>query len=390
MTIKPKILIFCDYYLPGYKSGGGMRTIVNMVERLHTEFDFFIVTRDHDGREDFESYETVKINDWNDICNARVFYLPKNEIRISTIKQRIAEIKPDAIYLNSYFATMAVFVLTLKKLGRLQKTNVILAPCGELTDGSLSLKPFKKKIYRMIANTIGIYSNLIWKASSELESSEIEAAKGSGGKIFIAPDLPAKSILPKFVQSQKREKVSGRLRLVFMSRISEKKNLMWFLELLLQFNENIEFDIIGPIEDAIYWEKCKNFINLLPESIKCNYLGSIPNNLVTQLMIDYDFFVLPTLSENFGHVFLEALSAGCPLIITDRTPWLNLQSKQIGWDLPLENPNLWKKTLRYCVEMNDEEYQQLSVASRKFAVDWLSDKKIEDATTDVIKYVLTQ
>ena len=48
-TEKPLILVICDYYLPGFESGGAMRTIVNMVDRLADEFRFRIVTRDHDG-----------------------------------------------------------------------------------------------------------------------------------------------------------------------------------------------------------------------------------------------------------------------------------------------------------------------------------------------------
>jgi glycosyltransferase involved in cell wall biosynthesis len=389
-NIKPKILVFCDYYLPGYKSGGGMRTIVNMVERLHTEFDFFIVTRDHDGREDFDSYITVKINDWNSLGDSKVFYLPKSDIKISVIKKRIAEIQPNAIYLNSYFATLAIFVLMLKRFRRIPKLNVILAPCGELTEGSLKLKSFKKKTFKFFANILGLYTNLVWKASSDLEVSEIKAVSGKSGTVFVASDLPSKAILPDYKQSQKRVKESGKLRIVFMSRISMKKNLMWFLEVLSQTKENIQFDIIGPIEDRNYWEKCLSLIKSFPKNIKCDYLGSIPNNEVTARMIDYDFFVLPTLSENFGHVFLEALSAGCPLITTDRTPWLNLEEKNIGWDIPLENVSMWHNILKKSVAMENVEYQKLSTASRKFAVDWLADKEIEDATRKVLNYAVNQ
>lgn len=389
-SVKPKILVFCDYYLPGYKSGGGMRTIVNMVERLHPEFDFRVVTRDHDGCDDFESYKTVNINEWNDLENAKVFFLPKNRVKISAVNRLIKDVQPNAIYLNSYFSTLAIFVLTLKKMGKMPNIEVILAPCGELSEGSLSLKRLKKKTFRTLASAFSIYSDLIWKASSEFEVIEIESAKGKGGKTFIAPDLPSKAILPNYEQNNKRRKKAGELRLVFMSRVSAKKNLMWFLEILLQTKENIQFDIIGPNEDESYWERCLAVINLFPDNIKCKYLGSIPNNIVIESIINYDFFVLPTLSENFGHVFLEALSAGCPLITTNNTPWLKLEEKNIGWDLALENRNEWHNILKKCVAMDNTEYQNMSVASRKFAVDFLADKDIEEATRKVLNYTIKQ
>ena len=36
---------------------------------------------------------------------------------------------------------------------------------------------------------------------------------------------------------------------------------------------------------------------------------------------EYDAFVFPTRGENFGHVIAESLSASCPVVCTDQTPW---------------------------------------------------------------------
>ena len=48
-------------------------------------------------------------------------------------------------------------------------------------------------------------------------------------------------------------------------------------------------------------------------------------------------FFLPSFSENFGHAINEALSVGVPVLISDKTPWRNLQEKGMGWDLSLDN-----------------------------------------------------
>jgi len=45
MPEKPIILVICDYYLPGFESGGALRTLVNMVDRLGARFDFRKITR---------------------------------------------------------------------------------------------------------------------------------------------------------------------------------------------------------------------------------------------------------------------------------------------------------------------------------------------------------
>src|SRR5690349_17506499 len=45
---RPVVLVPCDYYLPGYKAGGPIRTVSALVERLSDEFQFAVVTRDRD------------------------------------------------------------------------------------------------------------------------------------------------------------------------------------------------------------------------------------------------------------------------------------------------------------------------------------------------------
>src|SRR6478752_639761 len=74
-TDKPLILIICDYYLPGFESGGAMRTIVNMVGRLDDTYTFKIITRDHDGPLNLAPYDSVSIGEWNRVGNADVYYL---------------------------------------------------------------------------------------------------------------------------------------------------------------------------------------------------------------------------------------------------------------------------------------------------------------------------
>ncbi len=56
---KKVILCFVSYYLPGFKSGGPLRTIANMVDHLAPDFDFWIVTRDRDLG-DAHGYENIK------------------------------------------------------------------------------------------------------------------------------------------------------------------------------------------------------------------------------------------------------------------------------------------------------------------------------------------
>lgn len=383
---KPKILIFCDYYLPGYKSGGGMRTIVNMTDRLSDKFDFWIITRDHDGKLDKKQYSTVNINSWNEIRNTQVFYLSSNNVKLLKLRELINEVKPDLLYCNSYFATLAIYVLKLRKLRMIPKLNVIIAPCGELSEGALQLKNSKKKLFLAYSKISGLYQNIIWKASSEIEKKEIELIKGKGGKIFIAPDLPPKVIFGNYQNEMKPKKKTGEAKMVFLSRFMRKKNFKWLLGNIPEIQGKLTIDVYGPIEDKSYWEECQQLINKLPTNIKIESKGSIPHESVLETLVKYHFFILPTLGENFGHVFLEAMACGCPLIISDKTPWLGLEEKGIGWDLSLEKPANWRDIINYCVKLDSLKYSKISDNSRKFVADWLADSEIESNTLTILEY----
>jgi len=56
-----KILTSVGYYLPGYKAGGPIRTLANMVDKLGDDFQFKIVTADRDF-DDMKPYPEIKLD----------------------------------------------------------------------------------------------------------------------------------------------------------------------------------------------------------------------------------------------------------------------------------------------------------------------------------------
>ena len=55
----------------------------------------------------------------------------------------------------------------------------------------------------------------------------------------------------------------------------------------------------------------------------------------------YDGFILPTLGENFGHVIAESLSAGCPVICSQHTPWTEVINQGGGVALKELDSRVW-------------------------------------------------
>jgi glycosyltransferase involved in cell wall biosynthesis len=222
-------------------------------------------------------------------------------------------------------------------------------------------------MYITVAKALGLYKKAIWQASSEHEEADIRQWFGSDARVVIAPNLPPvinATDEPRAVKG----KTKGCLNIIFLSRMSRKKNLDGALEMLKRLKGEIQFNIYGPMEDKAYWSECQKIIGSLPEDIKVRYCGSVAHEKVGDVMRGHDIFLFPTLGENFGHVILEALCAGCPVLISDQTPWRDLEKKGVGWDLPLDRPEMLQSVLQKCVDMDQDEYGKWSARAREYGL----------------------
>lgn len=367
-----RIFIPADYYLPAFKAGGPIRTVSNIVSLLGKEIDFVLITRkfDIDGTPIHSSAE----KEWETVGNASVNYLSKDQLYIFNIMKIIRKTEYDVLYFNSFFSLLfTVIPLALRRFGLVPKNPAIIAPRGEFTTSALGIKKWKKRIYLTIAKNMGLFTDVIWQASSIFEEKEIKKVMGDDVDVVVANDL----IMPMEDLPMKQDpKKKGELRIIFLSRISKMKNLVGALNILKNIHEgSIIFDIYGPIEDPVYWEECKSIINQLPSNITVNYKGEVPSEKVHSVMGQHDLFFLPTFGEGFGHVIIEALSSGCPVLISDRTPWRNLEQDKVGWEISLEKPEEFETKIKCCLNMSQEEHMELSKQARIYSSNLSNDIK---------------
>lgn len=335
---RPVILIFTGFYLPGYKAGGPIQSIANIAAHLGDEFEFHIATSDRDSG-DAVPYPGVKPGQWHIINNAKVYYMPRSDQALSVIARLMRETPHDAVYLNSFFhPRFTTLPLLARRLGLTPRRPAIVAPRGEFSPGALGLKSAKKRTYIAGAKALGLHDHVLWQASSSHEAEDIQAIFGARARIHIASNLP------RAVQSglEHPSRVPGQpLRVLFLSRISPKKNLKFALEVLARVQVPVDFSIVGFIDTPEYWCECQRLIQALPSHIRVHYQGSVPARDVPNVMAQNDLFFLPTLGENFGHVIIEALGAGTPALISDQTPWQDFEASGCGWVEPLGDPEIY-------------------------------------------------
>lgn len=362
---KPVVLTLCDYYRPGYRAGGPITTLVNMVRRLRSDFDFKILTRDHDLACPV-AYPSVVSNTWSRWDGADVCHLSEGRTGLRLLAKTLTCDEYDILYLNSLFSpSFAVRPLLLRRRGRIPKRPVVLAPRGEFASAALGQGRWKKLPYLQSAKLLGLYEHVTWQASSRYEEIDIRRQFGATARVKIAPDLTAD---PDGNDCQEtRSKRPGRLTLLFLSRICETKNLLGALQMLKGVRGRIDFHIYGPMEDEAYWGRCQRVIRTLPHAISVRYGGVIRPDQVRGVIQSHDLFLLPTLGENFGHAIIEALSAGCPVLISDRTPWQSLKMEGVGWDLPLSRPDLFRAVLQDCVDMDAGRLASFGQRARNYA-----------------------
>jgi len=364
--MKRRILVAANVYLPGYFAGGPVRSIAGLVESLGDEFEMLVVTSDRDLKAS-SPYTDVQLDAWNKIGKAHVNYLRPRSQTFRGMARLLRETPHDLLYLNSFFSPrFSIIPLTVMRLGLAPKRPVLIAPRGEFSTGAYRLKSWKKRSFTGISRILGLHRGVRWHASTDQEAEDIRRVLGvPDAQINVARNLVAPRLAVTGSARNARPK-GAPLRVCFLSRISRMKNLDFALRVLSQVRTSVWFSIYGPKEDLDYWHECERLISTMPDHIKVYYEGSIANERVSEAIAWHDVFFLPTRGESFGHVFLEAWSAGVPVLASNRTPWRDLEARKLGWDLPLDRPDQFALKIADIAGISEDERRVWSASCQRF------------------------
>jgi glycosyltransferase involved in cell wall biosynthesis len=355
---KNTILLFTDWYEPGYKAGGPIQSCKNIVNILKGEYEFYIICSDRDLG-DRKPYKNIQVNEWIETApGIKIWYASPHSITGKMIKKIIDNTRPDFVYFNSMYSPLYTLLPLWVLLRNHYTGKIILAPRGMLHKGALKRKYFKKYVFLRLFRLISWHKKVIFHATNKQEQKDILSFFSTKAKITVLDNIPNTT----FRQWLPKLKKPGELNCVFISRIHPKKNLYYFIKLLseIRIDVKLSFDVYGVEEDIHYAEDCKQLSASLGTNIRVEFKGPIPYTQVFETMQRYHLFVLPTLGENYGHVIYEALSAGDPVLISDQTPWRNLEKEKAGWDLPLSEKDKFKSAIMQAVGWDQEEYNTLS------------------------------
>ena len=359
-----EVLCVSDYFLPGFRGGGPIRTLDNMRKEIAGQITLSIFTRDRDLGSD-RKYPGIETNQWIETKDGPVYYASPDYFGPRGLRLALAARDFDIVYLNSYFSPRASVLIYFAIRKHAPMRRILIAPRGEFSPGALAIKRYKKNIFLSLARLFGFYRDVFWHASTQMEAKDILSLfPNAVDRIYVAPDpvLVASTGGAPLCVTKNVEC----LRIAFISRISPMKNLDGLISTLKTVGVPVELDIFGPIEDDAYWRLCDEMIATLPDNIKVKLYGPISPEAVSSTFANYDLFAFPTRGENFGHVIFEALRAGIPVLISDKTPWHPDECGAVTV-IPLEDADGWRNAILNAFNRTCDEQKRLCIAAIAYA-----------------------
>lgn len=369
-----KLLIMASLFWPQKNSGGPPISIMNLVQSVKDRFDIYIISKNHEINDD-KPLEGI-LPGWNQFEFGQVFYTLKDEHTFKIITRLIEDVEPDVIYQNSFFSIDDLLpVLAYKK--KHKNVKVIVAPRGEFYPERLQVGKLKKTVYGRLFRYFGLLKDVYFQGTGQEECMQEKAFLGIPDDHLINIQnisLPVKGLHSRI------EKEPNELKLVYVARIHPTKNTLKAIEWLGGLSGNVQYDIYGSIENEMYWKQCQDAITRLPQNIAVRYMGVIDHDQVASTIAGYHAYYMPTTGENFGHSIVEAMLMGKPVVISDQTPWTDVNGNG-GFAISLNDEKAFITALRILCEMDEADYR----ACEKKIQDYIGKKlNVEDTVRSYI------
>lgn len=179
-------------------------------------------------------------------------------------------------------------------------------------------------------------------------------------KTFTAPSGVKKEIIKNDFHNLNKEKI----KVLTCANFKKRKNIDKVIEACKGL-ENFELTVIGDGKERKSLEK-------IDKSVK--FTGHLPHNQVLEKMHNSDIFILPSIGETFGMVYLEAMSQGCITICTKDDGISGIIKDGENGFLTLPISNEIRKILLNIKDMDDDRLNAMRYNSFHTIKEYTSDR----------------
>ena len=165
--------------------------------------------------------------------------------------------------------------------------------------------------------------------------------------------------------------VGGR-HLLFVGRIYPVKGLENLIrawgEVVLESGDKVKRDcwklrIVGP-DQAGYRSKLEAVVEDLGLRDCVDFVGPRYDEELDREYANCECLILPSFTENFGGVIVEALAHGKPCIASTFTPWSELRDRECGWWVSNE-PDMLAAAIHEMIMLDDARRHDMGARGRK-------------------------
>lgn len=241
------------------------------------------------------------------------------------------------IHIHSWWNLVSILSCWLAKL---YQVPVVLTPRGMLTQYTTTNRNTKVKsvIHRFLGKKL--LSNCHVHATSEKEKQDILKIINPKS-ITVIPNLVSLPLIEQRIRNKEQEFASithnqqhitdNPFKLLFLSRIEEKKGLDILFEALAQIGIDWQLTIAGTGEEN-YVESLKLKAERLRINNNMKWIGHVNNKDKFQLMAQRDLLILTSYNENFANIVIESLSVGTPVLLSDQVGLADyVEINKLGW-----------------------------------------------------------
>ncbi len=226
------------------------------------------------------------------------------------------------VHIHAWWNLVSIFSCLVAYL---HKVPVILSPRGMLTDYTLSNRNsvLKSIIHNLMGKKLLRYCHI--HATSNKEKLDVLKITQPKSITVISNFVRVPAMVP--VHSL----ATPVLKLIFLSRIEEKKGLDILFNALIKCNFNWELSIAGTGKEN-YLLSLKSLSEKLNLAKHVTWLGHIADDDKFKLLAQHDILVLPSFNENFANVVVESLAVGTAVLVTNKVGLADyVIANNFGW-----------------------------------------------------------
>lgn len=351
MTAEFRIAHVSPYASP---IGGGIAETIRSISINWPEQDNLEIFTANDSLllADRSRWAGIKINAFENRFAGGIRYCP-------AAGQAVKAWQPTLIHTHGLWTHFSVNALTAAKHASVPR---IVSPHGMLEDWAFNHHKARKLPLWWAWEKKALNTATAIHVTSNTEAAAVRR-RGIRAPIFVVPlgiDMSDTS------DTTEGQPVSSDRTALFLSRLHPKKGLLDLIEAWsIVRPEGWKLVVAGPSEMGEA-ERAAERIEALGLGQQISLIGPVVSANKGAAFASADLFILPSYSENFGLVVLEALHCGTPTLTTDQTPWTDLAEAGCGWVVSPGTAGL-VPALRHATSLSRQELAAMAPACRQYA-----------------------